>query len=97
MKHRSFQKNLLLLLLLFSSALMSQNETKFKIPKQYSLELGYRNVFTLTDRTNILPDNNATHGYGFLFDYAWQLGGLKGKKTAIYLSISHGIYYFAPR
>ena len=37
-----------------------------KVPKQYSFEIGYRNLFA---HNNILL--NHTHGYGGMFDYAW--------------------------
>lgn len=36
-----------------------------KVPKEYSLEAGYRYVFSQSR-----VDNMASHGYGGLFDYA---------------------------
>ena len=61
-----------------------------KVPKQYSVELGYRNIFSVIDNANALMGNSATHGYGFLFDYAWQLSGLNNKRPAVYLSVPMG-------
>lgn len=60
-----------------------------KVPKQYSLEFGYRNLFSVIDHSNSYS-NSATHGYGFLFDYAWQLSGLNKKRPAVYLSVPMG-------
>ena len=96
MRFLSNHKILILSIFFITANLFAQKETNFKIPKQYSLEFGYRNVFSVIDRTNILPANNATHGYGFLLDYAWQLGGLYGKKPAIYLSIPIGYTVLIP-
>lgn len=61
-----------------------------KVPKQYSLEFGYRNLFSVIDNSNALFGNSATNGYGFLFDYAWQLSGLNKKRPAVYLSVPMG-------
>jgi hypothetical protein len=62
-----------------------------KVPKQYSLEFGYRNLFSVIDNSPIAPFlNSATHGYGFLFDYAWQLSGLNKKRPAVFLSVPIG-------
>jgi len=62
-----------------------------KVPKQYSFELGYRNIFSVIDHSPIAPYiNSATHGYGFLFDYAWQLSGLNKKRPAVFLSVPMG-------
>ena len=77
-----------------------------KVPKQYSLEFGYRNAFyqagyqygqvntaykgvPIMDANGSAP-NQATHGFGFLFDYAWQLSGLNGKRPPVYLSVPMG-------
>jgi len=75
---------------------VSQEKSTFKIPKQYSLELGYRNVFSVIDRSNIMGENYATNGYGFLLDYAWQLSGFDGKKPAVYLSVPIGYTIMMP-
>jgi hypothetical protein len=61
-----------------------------KVPKQYSLEFGYRNLFSVIDNSNALLGNSATQGYGFLFDYAWQLSGLNKKRPAVFLSVPMG-------
>jgi len=60
-----------------------------KSPKQYSLELGYRYNFS----SNFV--NNASSGYGMLFDYAWQLSGFKNKKAA-YISVPLGYTSLMP-
>ena len=83
-----------------------------RIHHQVSIEFGYRNSFyqntyLLLDGTSALFDatgkvlpnqayNSATHGVGFLADYAWQLGGLSGKKPAVYLSIPMGYTILLP-
>lgn len=33
-----------------------------KVPHQLSLETGYRNVFSLIDRSGVMNGNSATHG-----------------------------------
>ena len=83
-----------------------------RIPHQISVEFGYRNSFYqntyLLSNGNyaefdangkVLPNqtyNSATHGVGILADYAWQFGGLTGKKPAIYLSIPMGYTILLP-
>lgn len=61
-----------------------------KVPHQLSLETGYRNVFSLIDRSGVMNGNSATHGVGALFDYGWQVSGLDGKKPAVYLTVPIG-------
>jgi len=69
-------------------------ETKInihKVPKQYSFEFGYRNVFSVIDHAPVgAYTNSARHGYGFLFDYAWQLSGLNKKRPAVFISVPLG-------
>ena len=68
-----------------------------KVPKQYSLEFGYRNLFSVIDNAIISPyTNSATHGYGFLYDYAWQLSGLNKKRPAVFLSVPMGYTVIMP-
>jgi len=68
-----------------------------KVPKQYSLEFGYRNLFSVIDNSGITPYvNSATHGYGFLFDYAWQLSGLNKKRPAVFLTVPMGYTVLLP-
>jgi len=67
-----------------------------KVPKQYSLEFGYRNLFSVIDNSNALLGNSATHGYGFLFDYAWQLSGLNKKRPAVFLTVPMGYTVLMP-
>ena len=54
-----------------------------KVPKQYSLEAGYRYVLS-SEFNNVAPT-----GYTFLFDYAWQLSGF-GEKKASYITVPIG-------
>lgn len=97
MRYQSHHKILILSIFFIAVNLFAQNEpVTFKIPKQYSLEFGYRNVFSVIDRSGILPENNATNGYGFLFDYAWQLSGFSAKKPAIFLSVPIGYTVLTP-
>lgn len=67
-----------------------------KVPKQYSLEFGYRNLFSVIDNSNALLGNSTTHGYGFLFDYAWQLSGLNKKRPAVFISVPMGYSVLLP-
>ena len=85
-------------LLSFQSVSISAQEISIaKVPKQYSLEFGYRNVFTVMDKSAVNPFNNqATNGYGFLFDYAWQLSGLDGKRAAAFITVPIGYTVMMP-
>lgn len=69
-----------------------------KTPKQYSIEVGYRNVFYQPD--NLLNVNNevnqATNGFGFLLDYGWQLSGWDGKKAAAFITVPIGYTVIMP-
>jgi len=68
-----------------------------KVPKQYSLEFGYRNLFSVIDKSLDAPYvNSASHGYGFLFDYAWQLSGLNKKRPAVFLTVPMGYAVIFP-
>lgn len=62
-----------------------QESRLVKVPKQYSFETGYRNLFLVKNL-----DTDVKHGYGFLFDYAWQLSGLDGSKAASYITVPLG-------
>jgi hypothetical protein len=80
-------KNILTLtiVLIFSLTILAQEKTLVKAPKQYSFEIGYRNIFS---QSNFL--NKTTHGYGMLFDYAWQLSGFDGTKNKSFISVPMG-------
>jgi len=67
-----------------------------KVPKQYSLEFGYRNLFSVIDNAATPFVNSATHGYGFLFDYGWQLSGLNKERPAIFLTVPIGYAVLLP-
>lgn len=56
-----------------------------KVPKQYSLEIGPRNLFSYSNITL-----NNSQGFGGLFDYAWQLSGFDGTKNASFISVPMG-------
>ena len=70
---------------LFQPAFLSAQQIK-KAPTQYSFEIGYRNLFSHSNNINL----NNSHGYGVLFDYAWQLSGFDGTKNASYISVPIG-------
>lgn len=90
------KKNFFLLILIFifsfnvTNLLAQKDSTFYKVPKQISFEMGYRNVFSLIDRSASPFVNSASNGYGFLLDYAWKLSGLNGRKPGIYLSVPIG-------
>lgn len=69
-----------LLLALLSGHLMASEFQK--VPKQYSVETGYRYVFS--NSFGLAP-----HGTTFLFDYGWQLSGFSGKPPA-YITVPLG-------
>lgn len=82
------------LLLIFSLSIVTAQQatvTFKKVPKEYSLEGGYRTVF---NQSNI--SNKASHGYGFLFDYAWQLSGFDGTKAKSFISVPMGYTILLP-
>lgn len=70
----------LITILVSENSLAQQME---KVPKQYSLEAGYR--YILSSEFN----NSAPKGYTFIFDYAWQLSGF-GEKKASYITVPIG-------
>lgn len=87
-----FRKTIFLLFAVFllsSNILSSQNFAK--VPKQYSLEFGYRNLFAHSNITL-----NHTHGYGGLFDYSWQLSGFDGTKNKSFISVPMGYTIILP-
>ena len=82
-----------------SNIILGQSEAKPKVPKQISFEAGYRNVFTVIDNSPLITNpfnNKASNGYGFLFDYAWQLSGLNGKKAAAFITVPIGYTVMMP-
>jgi hypothetical protein len=72
-----------LLISIFGTAIPQSGMVK--VPKQISLEAGYRNNFYID---NI--DSIARNGLSFAFDYAWQLSGLDKSRPAVYLSVPLG-------
>jgi len=88
------KKNILLLFSVFCILVATaQEKSVFKIPKQYSFEIGYRNVFA---QSNMLENNQATNGYGMMFDYAWQLSGFDGKKAKSFITVPLGYTIMMP-
>jgi hypothetical protein len=60
-----------------------------KVPKQISLEMGYRRI-TSSELTN-----KASNGYSVLLDYAWQLSGFHGGHAA-FISVPLGYTHMSP-
>lgn len=86
------KKTLIFTALLFLSInTFSQGTTLLKAPKEYSFEMGYRNLFGQSNFTN-----KTTHGYGMLLDYAWQLSGFNGEKNKSYISVPMGYTVLMP-
>lgn len=83
--------SIITVLFLFTGYLSAQDHSIVKAPKQYSFEVGYRNLFSHSNLTM-----NNTHGYGALFDYAWQLSGFDGKRNASYISVPLGYTILLP-
>lgn len=78
-------------LIVFDLGLNAQENKLLKAPKQYSFEVGYRNLFSQSKFTN-----QSTHGYGMLFDYAWQLSGFDGTKNKSFISVPLGYTVLMP-
>ncbi len=96
MKKNIFFSFLLISSVILTSTISAQEKLKYKVPKQYSIEGGYRYVLPVIDRSNVLGENMATNGYGVLFDYGWQLSGLNGTKPAIFLTVPMGYTIMLP-
>ena len=96
MKKNTFKSLFLISLLFLSFALSAQEKASYKVPKQLSIEGGYRYMLPVVDHSNVLAGNSATNGYGFLFDYGWQVSGLTGTKPAIYLTVPIGYTVILP-
>jgi len=80
-----------------SSVLFAQKDsTLSKVPTQISLEFGYRNLFSVIDKSSNPFNNSTTNGYGFLLDYAWKLSGLNGKKPAVFITVPIGYTIMMP-
>jgi hypothetical protein len=96
------KKKILIPLLIFifslsSFCLSARNDSTYnKVPRQFSIEAGYRYVFPVIDRSAIPFVNSASNGYGFLLDHAWKLSGLNGKKRGVYLSVPIGYSVMLP-
>lgn len=88
-------KNALILIslsmfLVIGNASAQQTALK-KVPKQISVELGYRNLLSVKNL-----DTDVKHGTSLLIDYAWQLSGLDGSKPAAYISVPLGYTSMIP-
>ena len=79
----------LLLFIIYPINLLSQVEVKDVVPKEYSLELGYRYI------SSSKFENQASMGQTILFDYAWQLSGFN-RKNASYISVPLGYTMLRP-
>jgi hypothetical protein len=79
------------LLFMISLSLLAQGQDAVlkRVPKQISLEAGYRRI-TSSELTN-----KASNGYSFLLDYAWQLSGLDGGKAS-FISVPLGYTQMLP-
>lgn len=74
----------------FNNIFAQETVVPVKSPHQISLETGYRNVFSVIDRSNVLNGNQVRNGFGFLLDYGWKVSGLDGSKPAIYITVPIG-------
>jgi hypothetical protein len=70
-----------ILIISLSLILSAQDNYPDRVPKQYSVELGY----SYAPRSDF--EHLAGNGITLGFDYAWQLSGINGKKPAVFLSI----------
>jgi hypothetical protein len=85
------QKLILLGILIFwgFQPLFSQNniDSSGRVNKYFGLEIGPK----LNLKTS--PDTLAGSGFGIMVEYAWQVGGLNGKKCRSYIAIPLGYSY----
>lgn len=84
------------LLIISFTQLSAQDSITYKVPHQLSFEGGYRYVLSVIDRSAVPFTNNASHGYGFLFDYAWKVSGFTKDKPNIFLSVPIGYTVMLP-
>jgi hypothetical protein len=78
--------NIFLLTLSQGSVLGQTANNQERVPKQKSIELGYR--YVIYDNFQ----NTALHGVSLMFDYGWQVSGLN-KKKAVFITIPVGYAY----
>jgi hypothetical protein len=77
-------KKVIVFILLLLPVMVQGQESIFKsVPKQMSLEAGYRRI-TSSELTN-----QASNGFSILADYAWQLSGFTGGKAS-FISVPLG-------
>ena len=77
-------KNVLVLFLMGLSLISQAQDSVFKrVPKQMSLEAGYRRI------TGSELANKASNGFSVLFDYAWQLSGFHSGRAS-FISVPLG-------
>ena len=69
---------------------ISQSNTMEKVPKQKTIDIGYRYMMSNNFQ------NKADYGYSLEFDYAWKLSGFVNKK-AVFISIPLGYTYLMPK
>lgn len=80
-----------IILVISAQILFAANDsTMVHSPRQVSVEIGYRNVFSMIDRSQTPLVNNATNGVAGLVDFGWKVSGLNGKKPAIYITVPLG-------
>lgn len=85
------RKILLLLMLIVSIGVFSQNDSPLnKSPFQASFEVGYKNIFSIIDRSTNPFTNKFSNGFGALLDVAWKVKGLNGSSPAVYISVPLG-------
>jgi hypothetical protein len=80
------KKILVLLLIVLPFAAQSQDSIFKTVPKQISLEAGYRRI-TSSELTN-----KASNGFSVFLDYAWQLSGFKGGRAS-FISVPLGFTF----
>jgi hypothetical protein len=77
-------KRIFIFLMIGLPFMVQAQDTVFKkVPKQMSLEAGYRRI------TGSEFTNQASNGFSVLFDYAWQLSGFNGGRAS-FISVPLG-------
>ncbi|MFC2138394.1 hypothetical protein ACFLTE_09490 [Bacteroidota bacterium] len=82
-------KRIIFLIMIFT-LITIELYSKSSVTKQKTIEIGCRNIFSSTF------ENKASSGMMALFDYAWQLSGIKGTSKASYISVPIGYAMLMP-
>lgn len=89
MKHNKLEIAFIILFLLFTSVVKSQNkiDTMDRVNKFIGIEIGPKMNLKAS------PDTLAGSGFGVMIEYGWQVSGFNGKKKRSFISVPLGYSY----